>query len=97
MNEAQEETVKWYGHAHPEEHRTVGDRAWCLTCQEWCYQTAGCRCCLEPTESQKRVAALEDKLRIAVEGLREIAQGSRVYGSSSPQQIVARILRELGE
>ena len=97
MNEAQEETVKWYGHAHPEEHRTVGDRAWCLTCQEWCYQTAGCRCCLEPTESQKRVAALEDKLRIAVEGLREIDALPYDVPLANAFDIAGRILRELGE
>lgn len=26
------------------EHRTVGRRAWCLTCQEWCYPTPGLMC-----------------------------------------------------
>jgi hypothetical protein len=24
------------------EHRTVGRRAWCLTCSEWCYPTSPC-------------------------------------------------------
>jgi len=34
------------------EHRTVGPhRAWCLTCQEWCYPGAMClRCTLAKDE-----------------------------------------------
>lgn len=35
------------GHGGPcGEHRTVGPvRAWCYSCQEWCYRSDGCRGC----------------------------------------------------
>lgn len=27
------------------EHRTVGYRAWCFDCGEWCYPSIHCPCC----------------------------------------------------
>lgn len=35
------------GHAPREcgEHRTVGYRAWCFDCSEWCYPDQACRGC----------------------------------------------------
>ena len=99
MNEAQEETVKWYGHAHPEEHRTVGDRAWCLTCGEWCYQTAFCRCCTAPPDTQ--IAALErelvalreerDELRIDFDRLMRVADNRQARAEDAERRLNAVI------
>lgn len=30
------------------EHRTVGSRAWCFDCSEWCYPDSGCIRCRYP-------------------------------------------------
>ena len=42
------------------EHRTVGYRAWCHDCQEWCYPDTPCLRCTKPDE---RIAALEAENR----------------------------------
>jgi len=38
----------FHGHRDPDNHRTVGRRAWCHTCTTWCYPHHGCLCCNEP-------------------------------------------------
>lgn len=42
--------MSFVGHADREcgEHRTVGYRAWCFTCSEWCYPDWPCKGCELP-------------------------------------------------
>lgn len=35
------------------EHRTVGGRAWCFDCREWCYPDDGCIRCRHPEEATR--------------------------------------------
>lgn len=40
---------QWAGHPwSTAEHRTVGRRASCQGCGQWCYRIDGCWCCNEP-------------------------------------------------
>lgn len=58
-----ETTIHFEGHEGREcgEHRTVGYRAWCFDCSEWCYPESPCVRC----ETPKREEELE-QLRAAV-------------------------------
>lgn len=40
----------FYGHEKRDcgEHRTVGHRAWCFECSEWCYPRIPCKGCENP-------------------------------------------------
>lgn len=52
--------VDWEGHDVREcnEHRTVGQRAWCFDCSEWCSVYAPCKGCELPI-LRARIVELE--------------------------------------
>lgn len=37
--------MSFTGHENADQHRSTGNRAWCLSCGEWCYERIPCACC----------------------------------------------------
>src|SRR5690606_15626739 len=68
------------------EHRTTGPRAWCPTCQEWCYPGILCRGCELPllrARAEQAEAALQ-RVREAIEIERAGALESEAMDGPKP-------------
>lgn len=65
-HEPEEVKDKFYGHERREcgEHRTVGKRAWCLDCSEWCSPAVPCVRCEMPTMREELEAAQKEIARL---------------------------------
>jgi hypothetical protein len=66
---------RWFGTADSPcgEHRTVGSRAWCFRCQEWCYPTEGMRCrgCEVGPPGETELTRLREQVQTLTEALEE--------------------------
>lgn len=59
------------------EHRTVGYRAWCHDCLEWCYPEQPCIRCVEPSKDA-HIAALEARVKALEEAASKYREGLEV-------------------
>lgn len=91
VDNGQLDDVKFAGHADREcgEHRTLGGRAWCHDCTEYCYPTGPCRGCELPALRAERdrlweaanwllICQRDVERRVPVRGLDEAWEGLRV-------------------
>lgn len=82
----------WEGEPEREcgDHRTVGRRAWCHTCSEWCYPLTPCKGCELPI--------LRTAFGEAV-WLAKLARGSSWPGEMAErvEQAAARVIAVLGD
>lgn len=72
------------------EHRTTGPRAWCPTCQEWCYPGILCRGCELPL-----LRARAEKAEGAVQRVRDLAEDMRTW--CSPHGVAADYAKRIFE
>lgn len=73
MSDADE---NWLGHSNPDEHRTVGYRAWNYVGGEWCYPSDWCHACKvaeygDPWDKIKSLKVAVEKYRAEVNEARE--------------------------
>ena len=82
---------EFYGHdgRYCGEHRTLGARAWCYDCSQYCYRSDGCDGCRRPQEEaehealQTRALTAEQALERADELARAVAKEWLLPSNSS--------------